>query len=422
MNRGSTIAVIGAGIIGVTSACLLVQAGHGVILLDAAGPMQGTSLANGAQLSYATADAMASPALLKHLPAILLGRDPAFRLGYRQDPRFLWWAGRFLLNGRPGREAGNTGNLIRLALHSREVLHAQLRTHPLHFHHRVSGKLQLYDTAAALARAGRRAEQKSQWGCRQQLLDRQACLALEPSLAQWRGDWVGALYSPQDEVGNAPAFAAGLLATMRTSGLLEERYHTRVLRLLTRRRHIEALATTDGRIEADTYVLATGPDSLDLGRALGLRLPIYPVKGYSLTVPATARAPVMSVSDVAGRVVFARLGERLRVAGGADLVGFDQRLPAARIDYLLELCRRCFPEAGRYDQPLHTWTGLRPVTPSSVPIIGRAGADNLYLNLGHGMLGWTLAMGSASLLACQIDGRPLPIAAQGFTPGEHGVC
>ncbi|GAA3547675.1 FAD-dependent oxidoreductase [Zobellella aerophila] len=421
MDRGSTVAVIGAGIVGVTSAYMLVEAGYRVILLDADEPMKGTSFANAAQLSFDSADAMASPALLRKLPAILLGRVPAFRLDWRQLPGWLPWGGRFLVQGRAAREEHNSGSLARLAVHSRERLHALLRAHPLSFHHRRSGKLQIYDRAADLARAARRIEHKGRWGCRLQLLDRAACLDLEPALSQWRGDWVGGVYAPRDEVGDAPAFAEGLLALMRETDRLEERYRAQVQRLLIRKWHIEALATPDGRVEADAYVLATGAGGQALLRELELHLPIYPVKGYSLTVPATARAPEVSVSDVSGRVVFARLGDRLRVAGGADLVGFDTRPSPERIDYLLELCRRRLPEAGRYDEPLHGWAGLRPVTPGSLPIIGRAGADNLYLNLGHGMLGWTLAMGAASLLAAQIGGQPLAVASAGFTPQEQGL-
>lgn len=421
MDRGSTVAVVGAGIIGVTSAYMLMRAGYRVILLDAAGPMRGTSLANAAQLSFDTATAMSSPALLCQLPGILLGRDPAFRLGWRQAPGWLPWVGRFLYQGLAANEARNSRQLALLALYSREVMHGLLRAYPFNFHHRCSGKLQIYDTATALARAARRIEHKGQRGGRLRLLDRAACLALEPTLSQWRGDWVGGIHAPRDEVGDAPAFAEGLLALMRKTGLLEECFQVRVLRLLIRKRHIEALATTQGRIAADACVLATGPGGQVLVRELGLNLPIYPVKGYSLTVPATAAAPALSVSDVSGRVVFARLGDRLRVAGGADLVGFDTRPSPERIDYLLELCRRRFPDAGHYDQPLHDWAGLRPVTPGSLPIIGRAGADNLYLNLGHGMLGWTLALGSASLLAAQIDGQPLPVATTAFTPQAHGL-
>lgn len=422
MKHIKTIAVIGAGIIGVTTAFMLVRTGYKVILIDSAeGPALGTSFANGAQLSYSYTDAMASPTLLKKMPGILSGRDPAFRISCSQDPRILNWGSRFLLNGRSAKEVNNTSTILRLSLHSRAVLHELMQTHSLCFEHRQSGKLHIYSATADMEKAARRVEQKNQWGCPQELLDRQACIALEPALAQLQGEFVGGVYSPLDEVGDAPAFARALLAVMRSTGLLEEHYRTRVVRLATSKRHIDALETSQGRIEADGYVLATGPGSLELSHQLGLKLPIYPIKGYSVTVPATTQAPDICITDVSNKVVFARLGDRLRIAGCADIVGFDTRLDHKRLDYLLDVCRRRFPRAGRYREIQHEWTGMRPVTPSSAPIIGLAGADNLYLNIGHGMLGWTLAMGSASVLAAQVSQLPEPIDTRGFRPIDHGL-
>lgn len=417
-----TIAIVGAGIIGITSAHLLARAGYRVTLLDAGpGPALATSFANGAQLSYSYADAMASPGLLAKLPQILLGRDPAFRVWTLPDRRLLCWGSRFLWHSQTAQETQNTRNILRLSLHSREVLHRTQAECDIEFDHRRSGKLHLYGSHQALEQAAVRVRQKAEWGCPQQLLDWQQCRELEPGLARLATPMAGGVYSPLDEVGDCHQFALALLARLRARGRVTERYRCRVHRLRKSGSRITGLDTSQGPLIADAYLLATGPDSLALARGIGLSLPIYPVKGYSITVPATDRAPDVCITDVDNKVVFARLGDRLRVAGGADIVGYDRELDERRIAHLLRVCRQRFPEAGDYDRILDRWTGFRPVTPSSAPIIGRAGADNLYLNLGHGMLGWTLAMGSASLLAARIGGLPPPLDDNGLRPADHGL-
>ena len=420
--KTESIAIIGAGIIGVTSAYLLARAGYRVMLLDAdEGPALGTSFANGAQLSYSYTDAMASPGLVAKMPRILLGRDPAFRVRMSADGQLLRWGGRFLLHARASREEHNTRNILRLALHSRDRLHELMEECELGFDHRPSGKLHLYGSRQDLEQAAARVRQKGEWGCPQRVLDWRQCLALEPGLAQLAVPMAGGVHSPLDEVGDCHRFALALLDRLRQQPGFEAHYHCRVHRLHKEGNRITGLDTSQGSITADAYLLATGPDSLALARGIGLHIPIYPIKGYSITVPATERAPAVCITDVDNKVVFARVGDRLRVAGCADIVGDDRTLDQDRIAHLLRVCRQRFPEAGDYDRLLDRWTGFRPVTPSSAPIIGRAGADNLYLNLGHGMLGWTLAMGSASLLAARIGGDPAPIDDSGLRPADHGL-
>lgn len=420
--KPDSIAIIGAGIIGITSAYLLSRAGYRVMLLDAGEePALGTSFANGAQLSYSYTDAMASPGLVAKMPGILLGRDPAFRVRMSADRQLLHWGGRFLLQGRASREERNTRNILRLSLHSREMMHATQAEAGVEFLHRPSGKLHLYGSQQDLDQAAARVRLKGEWGCPQRVLDWRQCLALEPGLAQLAVPMAGGVYSPLDEVGDCRQFALALLDRLRRQQGFEERYHCRVHHLRKEGNRITGLDTSQGPLTADAYLLATGPDSLALARGIGLSLPIYPIKGYSITVPATGQAPAVCITDVDNKVVFARIGDRLRVAGCADIVGYDRELDERRIAHLLRVCRQRFPEAGDYERILDRWTGFRPVTPSSAPIIGRAGADNLYLNLGHGMLGWTLAMGSASLLAARIGGYPAPIDDTGLRPIDHGL-
>ncbi|WP_298719649.1 D-amino acid dehydrogenase [uncultured Oceanisphaera sp.] len=418
-----TIAIVGAGIIGVTSAYLLSRLGHRIILMDAAeGPTQGASFANGAQLSYSYSDAMSSPSLLGKIPAILAGKDPAFRIKPSLDPDLVRWGSSFLSNARSHKEEFNTRTTLRLALHSRDVLHQVLEEHEIKFDYRRSGKLHIYTSENDLQKARIRVSQKSEWGVGQQILSKQQSLEVEPRLEQLSAPFAGCVYSPIDEVGNCPYFANALLQEMRDKNAIEERYKCEVHRLISSGGSVSGLETSQGRVDADSIVLATGSvRGHRLAKTAGIRLPIHPIKGYSITVPATDEAPDVCITDVDNKIVFARVGDLLRIAGCADIVGYDERLDPDRIRHLLNTSRKRFPKAGLYGEVLDQWTGFRPVTPSSTPIIGRTVLSNLYLNTGHGMLGWTLAMGSASLLASIIAELPAPIDSTGFRPVDHGI-
>jgi len=421
-----TIAIIGAGIIGVTTAYQLTKSGYKVILIDAEdGVALRTSFANGGQLSYSYIDAMASPSLLKKLPSILLGRDPTFRVRFSPDPKFLAWGSRFMFNAQAAKEEQNTGNNLRLSLYSRKIMQSLCSELALDFEHRKSGKLHIYSTAESLEKAKARVEQKGKWGCPQEILNTEQCLALEPKLAQLDKAIAGGVYSSIDEVGNVHKFANHLLKTMQAQQTLETHFNTKVAKIVKKDKLIDTIEViTKGKtsiIKADAYVLATASDSLNLSKDIGLKLPIYPIKGYSITVPATDSAPDVCVTDMDHKMVFARIGDRLRIAGLADIVAYDDSLDESRLKHLLTVAKKVFPKAGNYDEILHKWTGFRPATPSSVPIIGQVGADNLYLNLGHGMFGWTLAMGSAALLTSIINQETPPIDTTGMRPIDHGV-
>ena len=208
---------------------------------------------------------------------------------------------------------------------------------------------------------------------------------------------------------------------MIDQGMLETRFNCRVTKFIKKESLIDAIETTTGIVKADAYVLATGSESLNLVEAVGLKLPIYPIKGYSITVPATDKTPDICITDMAHKIVFARIGDHLRVAGLAD-IGYGNNVDESRINYLINVAKKVLPQVGNYDEVLHKWTGSRPATPSSVPIIGRAGTDNLYLNVvGHGMFGWTLAMGSSALLKSIINQEDSPIDMAGMRPSDHGV-
>ncbi|MBA5761465.1 D-amino acid dehydrogenase [Vibrio sp. 404] len=418
-----TIAIVGAGIIGITTAYLLKRAGYRVILIDAEdGPALKTSYANGCQLSYSYIDAMSSPSLIKKMPKIMAGMDPAFRIKFSPDPSLVSWGSKFLLNGQAHKEEFNTQTLLRLSLHSRDVLRSVLADSNVEFEHRVSGKLLIYTNQEDLDKAAKRVRQKDEWGCKQEILSQKQCLDLEPSLRQLSQPIVGGIYSAIDEVGNPHRLSNELLKIMKQEQGFEARFNCRVNRFVKNGQSIQYLETSDGVIHADAYVLATGPESLNLVKEIGLKLPIYPIKGYSITVPATEFAPEICVTDVDNKVVVSRVGDKLRIAGCADIVGYKSHIDESRIEHLLNVCKNNFPKAGDYSDIKHTWAGIRPVTPSSVPIIGKAGVDNLFFNIGHGTLGWTLALGSASLLTAIINQQETPIDTIGMRPVDHGIC
>ncbi|RJX74286.1 FAD-dependent oxidoreductase [Vibrio sinensis] len=417
-----TIAIIGAGIIGVTTAYLLKRAGYRIILIDAEdGPALKTSFANGCQLSYSYIDAISSPSLIKKLPKIIAGMDPAFRIKLSPDPNLVTWGSQFVINAQNHKEEFNTQTLLRLSLYSRSVLHSLLAESNFEFAHRASGKLLIYTNQEELNKATIRVNQKAEWGCKQEVLNDSQCLDLEPSLQQLSQPIVGGIYSSIDEIGNPHRLSCELLEIMKGDKEFEAHFNCRVNRIVKRGYSIQSLETSNGAIHADAYVLATGPESLNLAREIGIKLPIYPIKGYSITVPATEFAPEVCVTDVDNKVVISRIGNQLRIAGCADIVGYKSNIDESRIEHLLNICKKNFPKAGVYSDIIHTWTGLRPVTPSSVPIIGKTGVDNLFLNVGHGALGWTLALGSASLLTAIIDQQPPPIDTTGMSPKDHGI-
>ena len=292
--------------------------------------------------------------------------------------------------------------------------------HQLEFNFRKSGKLIAYSDEQAFAQALPRVVEKNSRGFKVKALSAADCIALEPGLAGIKERLVGGIYSEDDEVGDSFLFANQLVKIMQSSGCLDLRYGCKVTGVRRAGGQVKSVQTTAGELTADAYVLAVGPDSAKLGKQFGMRLPVYPVKGYSITVPARDGAPQIPVTDIENKLVIGRIGDQLRIAGCADLVGYCDEVKPERIRHLLDIARASFPDAGDYDQLLHQWSGFRPVTPSSVPIVGQA-AENLYLNLGHGMLGWTLALGSASLVAADISGKSAPYDSAGIRPADHGV-
>jgi len=324
----------------------------------------------------------------------------------RLTPQFLSWAFRFLGNCTASRFADNTRAVLRLALWSRLALMRLRRRHPdLTFGHVTSGKLHLYDDADKLHGAARSIALKNLLGCEQRVLSRDETLAIEPALSVSGRPFVGAIYSPLDEAGDPQAFTQALATIAAREYGLGLMPRTVAERFILDRGRIRAIDTSRGPIEGDVFVLTTGPDVPALARTAGLRVPVAPMKGYSITLPATKDAPVISITDTRAKIVFCRLGEQLRVAGMAELGRLDASIDARRIDVLLNAARNRLPMAAHWHEDAQPWAGLRPMTPDCRPIIGATRIPNLFLNCGHGMLGWTLACGSAELLACWVAGE-----------------
>ena len=396
--RDADVAVIGAGVVGLATADALARRGRRVLLLDRApGPALETSFANGAQLSYAYTDAMAGPALWKQLPGMLAGRDRALRTRVSADPDFWRWCLTFLRNATHSRLQENTLATLTLALESRAAMAELLARHPIDFDHRVAGKLHVYYNSASLPAARAMIERKRPFGVHQRLLDAEEAIAIEPALAGARGI-AGVVHSPEEEVGDPWRFATGLLEVLRTHHDFDARFGVD-LQQLRRDGAMWRLHSSNGDvISVPQVVVCAGIGSKAMLRPLGLRVPLMAVKGYSFTAPCGNAAPSASITDTARKLVFCRLGDRIRVAGLADLNHWDAAPDRTRVADLVAMARDSLPQAADYDAIESDWAGLRPMTPWSSPIIRRAG-DGLVLNIGHGMLGWTLAMGSGERAA-----------------------
>lgn len=397
--------VVGAGVVGVTTAYALARRGLSVTIVDrAAGPGEGASFANGAQLSYVYTDALASPALVAKLPMLLMARDPAFRLKASFDPDFIRWALSFLRNATTGAFARNTLDGLRLGLESRAAMHALLQKHRIEFGHEAPGKLHFHEDAGSFAAACQVVALKRRGGAVQEALTPGEAVAIEPALSDIAGRLAGAIYSPQEEVGDPHRFCRGLLDLLIRDYGVTARLGQAVNRIdLNGAAPVASLG--DGtRLEARHLAVCTGVETPRLLRPTGIKVPIWPMKGYSFTAAPGAHAPKVSLTDVKRKIVFCRLSGRMRVAGLADLGSRDEAIDDKRLGQFIGSARQSLPDAANYDHPDSTWAGLRPMSPSSLPIIRKERCGTV-LNVGHGALGWTYAMGAADRAAALLLDR-----------------
>ena len=385
-----TICVLGSGVVGVSTAFALSRAGHEVIVIDKADRIAaGASHANGAQLSWSYTDPMASPAVLPKLTGILLGRDPAMRVGLGGSPgaalHLAKWGTQFLGQCRSNAFRKNKDARDGLAAESRAALDGFARDLPSNALQPTGvGKLVIAQTPRQLK------EMRSQ----PNFLSAEECRDVEPALASWSAPQFGGLYSPDDSALDTLTYCTALSALAREQFGARFELGQEVSEIIIRSGQVQGVRTIDRVLQCDTVVSCLGMRSNALLRPHGLSLPLMAVRGYSVTLPATESAPRISVTDLFNKFVFANLGDRIRIAGFAD-IATSARCQKSRIDTLLQTARRVWPGIADYDAPPHGWTGARPMPPSGIPHIGETKVHGLYVNAGHGSLGYTFAAGSA---------------------------
>ena len=399
------VAVLGAGVVGVLTAYYLVRRGHCVTVIEQAGDVaSGTSFANAAQLSYSFTDALARPAFVRRIPSLLLDRDPGIRIRSRPGSDFLRWGLAFVRQCTSRRARDNTAAVLQLATRSSALMDELRNALPLEFAYRPAGKLVLLSDRGEMAAARESAELKRRNGCRVEILTRQEAIDVEPSLSSVQDDFIAAAYSAGDAVADARAFTSGLAGWLAENTSCSIRLGERVTSLAISDEGISGVRTDRGEHAADAVVVCLGCESAGLLRPLKIPVPICPVRGYSVTLPAGAAAPCASVTHPRRRIVYSRINGFIRIAGFADFVDTGTSGDAARIETLLAVARRTAPLAADYEAPeRHAWGGFRPMTPDSRPLVGPTRVPGLYLNTGHGMLGWTLACATGHAVAELIE-------------------
>ena len=409
------VLVLGSGLLGVTTAYELSRRGHQVTVIDRQ-PECGaeTSYANGGQLSYNHAEPWANPSVLHKLPKWLFRDDAPLVFRPRADWQMMRWGLKFLRNCTTARARVNCVNMLRLGLYSREKMADIRKNSGIEFDWSDKGILHIFGGEKDFDHAKRQDEFQAKFGGEERVLTRDECLKLEPSLAHTSRTIVGGIHSFQDESGDAYTFCNALAkaATERHGVKFQQGVAIRNLKL--ENGNIVAVSTDRGDISADAYVMALGSYSPLYLRPLRIDFPVYPMKGYSITLPANDRCPQLSLTDGTYKIVYSRLGDRLRVAGTAEFAGHNTSINDKRIAPIVRAAKELFPGAG-WDQEIETWACLRPSTPDGPPIMGHTPYANLFLNTGHGTLGWTQAAGSASIVADVMEGKPPGIVLHGLT-------
>ena len=409
------VAVLGSGIIGVSTAWWLKQAGHDVVIIDRkSGPAQETSRANGSQISVSYAEPWANPQAPLKLLRWLFQDNAPMVFKPRLDLRQWWWGLMFLRECLPGRLAPNIRAMVRMAEYSRSTLQAMRSELGIEYNHLERGILNFYRDPAQFEHSQKMADVMRDFGVDRRIVSTDEIIGIEPALQSVKHSIVGGDYTAEDESGDIYLFTTALAEQAKTAGV-EFRFSTQANRLLPAGGEIQGVEVINPEglfetIKADAYVVAMGSYTPELVTPLGVSCNVYPAKGYSLTfnIINPELAPTVSLTDSAHKLVYARLGNQLRMAGTAELSGYSRALNTARCENMAKQARELFPGALSFEQ-VRCWSGLRPTTPSNVPLIGRTKIRNLYLNTGHGSLGWTMGVGSGRALADLISGhKPEP--------------
>ena len=417
MNARGQVIVIGGGVVGLASAWWLLEAGFGVTLLERAPEVgTGASYRNGGQLSYRYVAPLADAGVPFKALQWMLQADGPLRFRPEADLRQWRWLAQFLAHCRAGVNRATTLKLLELGELSRiEMAQLEAVLPKSEFAWREAGKLVVYRSQKSFDAAVARPDSEAA----RQVLSAAGCVAAEPALAAAEGALAGGIFNSGEAVADCHAFCEALAARLRAHPRFGGIVQGEARAFVTAGGKVTALDTSAGLLKADAFVLAAGIQSRTLAASAGIYLPLYPIKGYSLTAPIRAAdlAPEISVTDYDRKVLYARIGSDLRVAAMADIVGENASIDQRRVAGLVRQVRATMPHAANYDQ-LSVWAGLRPATPGSAPIIGATGYANLWLNVGHGPLGFTFACGSARILADLMSGRLAPMAMDGLTLGR----
>ena len=410
------VIVLGGGVIGVSAAFQLARAGHQVTVLErqAAAALE-TSYGNAGEVSPGYSAPWAGPGVpVKAIKWLLMEHRPLV-IRPQLDLNLVRWGLAMLRNCTAARYEVNKGRMVRLAEYSRDCLRELRSDTGIHYDERMQGTLQLFRTQAQLDGTAADIAILKRYGVAFELLDAAGCIRREPALAKVREKFVGGLLLPGDETGDCFKFTQNLAALAEQRGVVF-RYGTRIERLLQAGKQVDGVVTDAGTLEADAYLVALGSHSPLLLKPLGIRIPVYPVKGYSITVPITdaGGAPESTVMDETHKVAVTRLGDRIRVGGTAELAGYTLKLHDARRRTLEHVVSDLFPQGGDVSRA-EFWCGLRPMTPDGTPVVGATRVPNLYLATGHGTLGWTMAAGTGRVMADVISGRKPDIDLDGLT-------
>jgi D-amino-acid dehydrogenase len=409
--------VLGAGVTGITTAYYLAKAGHKVTVIERQqGAALETSFANGGQISACHTEPWATPATLIKIIKWLGRNDAPLRFRLMGDPKLWSWCARFLFNCTHSRALINTERMLRVALYSRDQLTKLKKDTGIAYDQLNKGILHIYKNPIEHAAASGRAKSMNDLGLERHTIDTAACVALEPALksAADNNFISGGIFTPSDESGNTHAFSTALAELCISMGV-EFHYNSPIKRLIVKDGRFKGLETEENTFESESCVVALGSYSPLVLKPLGINLPVYPAKGYSVTLPITnfKEAPHVSLIQDELKLVYSRLGNNLRVAGMAEIAGYNTNVDDVRSQFVLKSALALFPGCGTPEMA-EFWSGLRPQTPDSVPVLGSTKIDNLYLNTGHSTLGWTMACGSGKILADLISGKDLEIDLSGL--------
>ncbi|EIJ0965491.1 D-amino acid dehydrogenase [Vibrio parahaemolyticus] len=404
------VIVLGSGVIGLTSAWYLSQAGYQVTVIDRqpSSAME-TSFANAGQISYGYSSPWAAPGIPLKAIKWLMEEHAPLKIKPSLSTDMISWASKMVANCTLPRYQINKARMLSIANHSQACLEQLRKEHAIEYQGRQFGTLQVFRTTQQLTAIEKDLKLLEQSGTRFELMDVEHCIRQEPGLALVKDKIVGGLYLPDDETGDCFQFCQQLTELAKAHGVTFE-FNTEVSNWVTVGKKITGVQTNRGLFKADQFVVASGSFSTALLKQLDIDIPVYPVKGYSLTLPIENEqyAPRSTVMDETYKVAMTRFDDRIRVAGTAELAGFDPSLPQKRKNTIEMVVRDLFPRGGDFSQA-EFWTGFRPMTPDGTPIIGATPYDNLFTNTGHGTLGWTMACGSGHLLANIMTGEQAKI-------------